>query len=268
MDLQIITNPLSEPGINRQGLAYILMRMEWYWKLSELLLQQNQGPTADSNLRATLEDEICLLYQKLILYQIRSACLYNKSQATVFLRDVVTKDDWTSQLEGIKSMEEIIRADAEKYSTEHAKRTLSGIEATAVNQLAGLGAIEHAVQHQTRRHEQRHENERDAKCRRDLYVTDPRKDKERIEYTKGGLIEASYKSILEHHGYQDFILDSNAHLFWIRGDPGKGKTMLLCGIIDQLKSCSHELAYFFCQATLPQLRTSTNVLRGLLFGLV
>lgn len=227
------------------------MRMEWYWKLSELLLQESQGAAAHSDLRTTLEDEICMLYQKLIMYQIRSVCVYKKSQASVFLRDAVKIDDWATQLEAIKFLEEVIRADAKKYSTEHIKSTLSGIEATAVNQLAGLGAIEHAVRDQTRRQEKRQEDEGDAKCRRDLYITDPRKDKERIEHTKGGLIEASYKWILEHHSYQEFIRDPNANLFWIRGGPGKGKTMLLCGIIDQLESRNHELVYFFCQTTLP-----------------
>jgi hypothetical protein len=47
-------------------------------------------------------------------------------------------------------------------------------------------------------------------------------------------------------------------VLWIKGDPGKGKTMLLCGIIDEMsaltrlrdKEATTLLSYFFCQAEL------------------
>lgn len=58
---------------------------------------------------------------------------------------------------------------------------------------------------------------------------------------------------------------------WIKGDPGKGKTMLLCGIIDELESSKPQsvlLSYFFCQATDPRINSATSVLRGLLYMLV
>jgi protocatechuate 3,4-dioxygenase beta subunit len=41
-------------------------------------------------------------------------------------------------------------------------------------------------------------------------------------------------------------------LLWIKGDPGKGKTMLLCGIINKLNNSITQralLSYSFCQAT-------------------
>ncbi|CAH0055285.1 unnamed protein product [Clonostachys solani] len=41
--------------------------------------------------------------------------------------------------------------------------------------------------------------------------------------------------------------DLQSWLLWIKGDPGKGKTMLLCGIIDELeKGTNSLLSYFFC----------------------
>ncbi|KAK4207885.1 hypothetical protein QBC37DRAFT_259694, partial [Rhypophila decipiens] len=43
--------------------------------------------------------------------------------------------------------------------------------------------------------------------------------------------------------------NSESRLVWIKGDPGKGKTMLLCGIIDELEqpitAGGGNLAYFF-----------------------
>ncbi|KAL7967112.1 hypothetical protein HDV63DRAFT_383771 [Trichoderma sp. SZMC 28014] len=47
--------------------------------------------------------------------------------------------------------------------------------------------------------------------------------------------------------------------------PGKGKTMLLCDIIDQLRQSelSENLYYFFCQATDSRLNNASSILRGL-----
>jgi hypothetical protein len=57
----------------------------------------------------------------------------------------------------------------------------------------------------------------------------------------------------------------------VKGDPGKGKTMLLCGIINELYSSMPKtalLSYFFCQATDSRINNATAVLRGLLYMLV
>ncbi|KAG9239806.1 hypothetical protein BJ878DRAFT_390943, partial [Calycina marina] len=67
--------------------------------------------------------------------------------------------------------------------------------------------------------------------------------------------------------------NKESRLLWIRGDPGKGKTMLLCGIIDNLKEAAGTasapsgclLTYFFCQATDQRINSATAVLRGLIY---
>ncbi|KAM5370902.1 hypothetical protein ACJZ2D_008335 [Fusarium nematophilum] len=104
----------------------------------------------------------------------------------------------------------------------------------------------------------------------DLRITDPRDDKERIERLKGGLLKDSYRWILENREFVQWRRDLSGRLLWIRGDPGKGKTMLLCGIIDELtrKSDSGPLAFFFCQETESRLNSATAVLRGLIYMLV
>lgn len=109
------------------------------------------------------------------------------------------------------------------------------------------------------------------KCVQDLTVTDPHDDKKRIEGTKGGLLEDSYHWILDNIDFQKWRGDQQSRLLWVKGDPGKGKTMLLCGIINELnKSIAHIalLAYFFCQATDLRINSATAVLRGLMYMLV
>ncbi|EXL51561.1 hypothetical protein FOCG_09485 [Fusarium oxysporum f. sp. radicis-lycopersici 26381] len=91
----------------------------------------------------------------------------------------------------------------------------------------------------------------------------------RIEQTKGGLLEDSYCWILKNTDFQQWRNDEQSRLLWIKGDPGKGKTMLLCGIINELtKETSNLLSYFFCQGTDSRINNATAVLRGLIYLLI
>jgi hypothetical protein len=109
------------------------------------------------------------------------------------------------------------------------------------------------------------------KCMQDLRLTDPRLDKERIEATKGGLLKEAYRWVIETSDFQQWRTSQHNRLLWIKGDPGKGKTMLLCGIADELQNSlarSALLSYFFCQATDSRINRATTVLRGLIYLLV
>ncbi|KAH8764490.1 hypothetical protein BGZ57DRAFT_722808, partial [Hyaloscypha finlandica] len=108
-------------------------------------------------------------------------------------------------------------------------------------------------------------------CLKDLRTTDPRDDKKRIEEMKGGLFKDSYRWILDNSKYQQWRDDRQRPLLWIKGDPGKGKTMLLCGIIDEMSEKTKAgslLSYFFCQATDKRTNNATAVLRGLIYLLI
>jgi hypothetical protein len=108
-----------------------------------------------------------------------------------------------------------------------------------------------------------------SRCIQDVRLTDPRDDKRRIEETKGGLLEGSYRWIVEHPNFRQWQNDPQSRLLWIKGDPGKGKTMLLCGIINELeRSTPGLLSFFFCQSVDLRINSATAVLRGLIFLLV
>ncbi|KAH6985564.1 hypothetical protein EDB80DRAFT_231610 [Ilyonectria destructans] len=139
------------------------------------------------------------------------------------------------------------------------------------------------------------------RCLADLRLTDPRDDKTRIEQTKGGLLKDSYKWILNHGDFRRWRDDRESRLLWIKGDAGKGKTMLLCGIINELSQSraeipnaskggllgdvtmkisrrfkkmslssthSHPVSFFFCQGTDSRLNHAAAVLRGLIYLLL
>ena len=114
----------------------------------------------------------------------------------------------------------------------------------------------------------------DNRCLADLLLTDPRNEKIRIERTKGGLLTDSFRWILDNSEFQRWREGNQSQLLWIKGDAGKGKTMLMIGIINELQqqvarsgksSVTEVLSYFLCQGTDSRLNTATAILRGIIY---
>ncbi|KAL7912232.1 hypothetical protein GGI35DRAFT_444757 [Trichoderma velutinum] len=101
--------------------------------------------------------------------------------------------------------------------------------------------------------------------------TDPIYDKKRILELKGPLSHESFNWILDHEAFKKWRHTKEGSVLWIKGDPGKGKTMLLCGIIEDLEKVpgiNSNLGYFFCQATDSRINSASSVIAGLIFSLV
>lgn len=109
----------------------------------------------------------------------------------------------------------------------------------------------------------------DQECLWSLRITNPHDDKERIQDTSGGFLKESYRWILKNRKFKKWRNSQGASLLLIHGGPGKGKTMLLCGIIDELiRQDSSTVAFFFCQATDQRINHASAVLRGLIYLLI
>jgi len=112
---------------------------------------------------------------------------------------------------------------------------------------------------------------KEAQYLRDLYITDPRYDKQRLEEAKGGILPAACEWILSQAAWQTWRYDTDARLLWIKGGPGTGKTMLFGYIIDQVVSGmgeDDEIAYFFCEEGNRETSSASAVLRGLCYMLI
>lgn len=89
---------------------------------------------------------------------------------------------------------------------------------------------------------------KEAQWLRDLFVTDPRYDKQRLEHAKGGILPASCSWVLSQPPFVKWRNNPDSHLLLIEGGPGTGKTMLSCFLIDEIRSNlrkGDKLAYFF-----------------------
>ncbi|KAK4245662.1 NACHT domain-containing protein [Corynascus novoguineensis] len=251
--LEMLANPISATEANSKGIDYVVQRMEWYWSLSSSLLRDlpdHAGTLAE--VRGQLEEKILDLYKALLVYQIKSVCSYYHNRGLVFLRDIIRLDDWDADLEAIRDIEQCFRHDAQAYTAQQATSHLEQL-------------VHHAQKQETQQMSEKYQQ-----CLKQLRVTDPRDDKRRIELTKGGLLADSCRWVLDNADFRQWHDDRQSRLLWIKGDPGKGKTMLLCGIIDELKSTSDSslLSFFFCQATDASLNNATAVVRGLIYLLI
>ncbi|RFU75654.1 hypothetical protein TARUN_6589 [Trichoderma arundinaceum] len=65
-------------------------------------------------------------------------------------------------------------------------------------------------------------------------ATDLAHDKQRIMTLKGPFFYEAFSWILNQHDFKRWR-EANTGVFWTKGDPGKGKTMLLCGNIEELE---------------------------------
>lgn len=259
---------MTESKANRKGIAYVLSRMEWYWNLASLLIVETDGEDDRKyeSLRAQLETNILKLYTKLLLYVMKSVYLYRRSRIAVVRRDLLKLDDWGGELDDIQTAEAAVQKDIEHYNLEESKQHLKRLVTLDANLASILSIIKGQSQ---REDEKRQEDPMLVNFLKHCSETDPRDDKTRIEDVKSGLLADSYEWILDHEHFKTFLAEPQGQLLWIKGDPGKGKTMLLCGIINYLmQSTDGRLSYFFCQATEVRLGSATAVLRGLIYLLV
>ncbi|KAF3935555.1 hypothetical protein ABW19_dt0202679 [Dactylella cylindrospora] len=106
--------------------------------------------------------------------------------------------------------------------------------------------------------------------------SDPRIDKLRIEDRKGKILPGSYDWILQDQAFVDWSSGDSGRLLWLKGNPGKGKTMIMIGLANELERQASvasqtpgaTLAYYYCESGDPSHNNVASVLRGLLFMLI
>lgn len=241
--------------------------MEWYWNLALLLLNENVVEESSQKVRAKMEDTVVSLYTKLLEYQIKSVCVHNRNWLVTIGLNTIKFDDWDGKLKSIQDEEAQVNQFAKQYNSELVKSTLHATLQTTLSMDTKLGDIQDAIQESSHENATRHREAKDTECLTQLCVTDPDADKLRIEEKKGGLLKDSYSWIIRHESFQRFVTDPETQLLWIKGDPGKGKTMLMCGIIDELKSTGSLLSFFFCEQANSKMNSEIAILRGLIYAL-
>ncbi|KAK4235666.1 hypothetical protein C8A03DRAFT_46242 [Achaetomium macrosporum] len=279
--LQILRNPAQATRSNLAGIAHVISRMDWYCALTKHLLNKNNISTG-SDFQAVLhqlEERVIELYKALLLYQMKSVCSYYRNQGLVFLRGMLSLDDWDGDLKLITDAEAAVQNDAAQYFQEQTKSSLGELVKHAQGTERRLGDIHQDIRDFISLQKDARRDDIESACRRDLRVVDPQHDMQRIEESKDILLDDAYQWILHAPEYAGFTNwdDSGSgypprQLLWIKGHAGTGKTMLMIGLIRQL---SHQpvvlapaLSFFFCQGTDTALNNATAVLGSLIWLLL
>ncbi|KAK5994413.1 Vegetative incompatibility protein HET-E-1 [Cladobotryum mycophilum] len=252
MSLEILQNPLDELVANASGIRYVTRRMERYWDIATDILKADEL----SETQRFMKSQLVELYKELLLFQIKSVCSYYRSRGLTLLRDMVKLDNWAGHLDNIQKLETDFRGDYGDYRGQ--QQTEASLEIIRV--------LERLVAFQTEQKET-HLGEQDRQCLRDLRITNPRADRKRIVDAKGGLLWDAYCWVLKNPQFQQWR-DKQSQMLWIKGDPGKGKTMLVCGILKELEDSTPftlYVAYFFCQGTDQRFNNANAILRGLIY---
>ena len=137
--LQMLLNPVHETKANREGIVYIIYRMDWYWKLSKLLLKENMvDEGASAELRRELEKRIIDLYKTILSYQMKSVCSYYRNRGFAFLGDIIKLDDWNGNLKTVQDAENAVRRDSDVYNTQQIRSSLERLVQIAMTQMTKL----------------------------------------------------------------------------------------------------------------------------------
>jgi hypothetical protein len=104
-----------------------------------------------------------------------------------------------------------------------------------------------------------------AACRAALYLTDPSIDRNNIIRAKGDRTAGTCSWIQGNPRFQSW-LRGGPNLLWIRGGPGKGKTMMSVYLTEAIAAGKcRSLAYYFCVGQEMKQNNAAAVLRGLLW---
>jgi hypothetical protein len=265
--LPLLKNPTAAEAANQEGFTYVTSQMRYYAAMESLLLPKGMERDLETDLSERLVD----LYKLILNFQVRSILRFYRSRTKNFFRGVVNYDGWDMTLKAIQDNDTAL---VRKFET-----AMSGIGLQELKRLAGEAVATRKVLEEQIQVSQRQlgtlqeiarllSDPQNQACLRALRTTDPRDDKTRIEQTNGGLLRNSYRWALDQVEFQRWRHDEHSQLLWITGDPGKGKTMLLCGLINELRESiggTDLVAFFFCQATDARINSVTAVLRGLLY---
>ncbi|KAE8308258.1 WD40-repeat-containing domain protein [Aspergillus transmontanensis] len=216
---------------------------------------------------ALKDEQVKGLYKLVIDYQVQSVMRFDRNPVKNYFRSVTDYDAWSNQLNTIKEEEKTLKMRFQVALSGLSVQKLNDLELEAGKSRETLTVVANL----TRKIEKHLSDAEYRRCLNTLKATDPQLDKQRIEKLKGGLLKDSYKWVIENQEFKRWMDASSGELLWIKGDPGKGKTMLLCGIIDELSQLAApgtNIAFFFCQASVETLDNYPAVLRGLISMLV
>ena len=257
---QLMVNDSQQRTSALEGLSYIADVICRFTEVEKLYL----GDKGSKDTKA-LVIEVVKLYRRVLEFQARAICQFDRSTAHQFARNLVEADGWKQQLEQIKSCEAacektraLLQWKQQQQGMELLENTLKLLEVRIQQRgdklLAELDASR--------------EEEKESECLAALRTVEYESDKTRIADRVPGTCEW----FLSHDKYQSWLKKTHSRLLWVTADPGCGKSVLSKFLVDSYiesaKVDPASVCYFFFRDGSENNQDGTNALCALLHQLL
>ena len=257
---QLMVNDSQQRTSALEGLSYIADVICRFTEVEKLYL----GDKGHKDTKA-LVIEVVKLYRRVLEFQARAICQFDRSTAHQFARNLVEADGWKQQLEQIKSYE---IACEKTWVLLQWKQQQQGMELLD-NTLKLLDArIQQRDDKLLAKLKVSREEKKESECLATLRTVEYESDKTRIADRVPGTCEW----FLSHDRYQSWLKEAHSRLLWVTADPGCGKSVLSKFLVDSyIKTATVDPAsvcYFFFRDGSENNQDGTNALCALLHQLL
>ncbi|KAI1114830.1 hypothetical protein F5Y14DRAFT_154633 [Nemania sp. NC0429] len=276
--LPLLTNPIIADEANRDGFTYVTTRMRYYTELEPLLQRLSENQEVAPALTDEVNNQIMLLYQKILEFQIRSVLRFYQNGLGRYVGDVLQIVDWKQRRLDIETLENTVNRNLEQMNQLVSRRELEVLNKTSSKSLEAMqqflsvskeqlrvaeNSLDVAEDHRNVAEDHRNVAKRGLEiqenqikknlsdtaknCLQLFRLTNSAKDatyewyKDRVEDRVAGTCEW----FLNHENFRTWLGNDSGPLL-VSADPGCGKSVLAKYLIDhKLPGHSATICYFF-----------------------
>ncbi len=228
----------------RDGLFYVMEKMEWYMTLS----QESLDRSTTTGLTGLIRARTITLLESLLEYEAKAVCfLYGKSPLTQAIMSVFSVS-WEMELKDVKSRETEVRDCISQATGTAAASALSQISQDTANLTKLLDEMRNM------REQGHEEKERQATARR-LELVGRFSTETTCPYLERMMavpkrVDGTCEWFQTHEKYRDWLSSRDGGLLLLSADPGCGKSVLSRFLVEEvfpirLPAKTATLSYFF-----------------------
>jgi ankyrin repeat domain-containing protein 50 len=268
----LIVNDSKERNTAIDGLEYVATVIRRFCEIERIYLQNTASP-----LLKALQSEVVKLYQRILEYQARAACQFNRNTAIQIARNIVQADSWQNKIDNIKSSEiacekvmRTIDADDQMMREKRLENIMKMQQAKVVEllQMCRIHDLEHdkllLEELKTNRGEQRdwNRNLEETKLLESLLTTNYELNKNKV----ADRIPGTCEWFLRHPKYLKWLSNEGPACLWVTADPGCGKSVLSRYLVEEYQRnlSSTIICYYFFKDDSPEHRSAAHGLCALL----
>ncbi|EPE09083.1 nacht and wd40 domain protein [Ophiostoma piceae UAMH 11346] len=287
--LPLITRPAEADAKSTENISQLSAMMGFYTSIEALYLDRDLDTTSTStSAHKHLEDKVCELYKAILDYLCRSVLRFYAQSVKRVWDDILKSQDWDALYQKVTDAENslqqmsatlagLLEHQAQKVSLQIASDLLDNSRRRmriAEQQLSAQQAMMATSKEQLQLAQSesvKAMSKDDRELHQELFESDPDDVMDYLEGRKDEILDEAFSWILATDQYSDFVSWRTAErcrMLWVRGPSGTGKTMLVMGVVKELRRHHPRVVQFFCQGANSSFNTRTAVLRSLIWQLL